>query len=89
MVNYIVFVLFLLFFSSRATNATANAVADNRASTPGAAIEREPRLLLVGGVKQEPRLLPASSRDGSHLNMGDACVWCVCHLWWRKAAQNC
>ena len=70
---------------SRATNATANAVAGNRTSAPGAAIEREPRLLVVGGVKQVPRLLPtSSSRDGSHLNMGDACVWCVCHLWWRN-----
>ena len=52
-----------------------NAVAGNRTSTPGAVIEREPRLLLVGGVKQVPCLLPASSsRGGSHFNVGDACV---------------
>ena len=52
-----------------------NAVAGNRTPTPGAAIERESRLLLVGGVKQVPRLLPASSsRGGTHLNIGDTCV---------------
>ena len=72
----------------RATNATANAtanvVAGNRTPEPGAAIEKKLRLLLVGGVKEVPRLLPASSsRDDSHLNMGGACVWCVCHLWRR------
>ena len=54
----------------RATNATANAVAGDRTSTLDAAIERELRLVLVGGVKQVPRLLPArSSRDGRHINM--------------------
>ena len=56
--------------SWRATNATANAVAGDRTSTLDAAIERELRLVLAGGVKQVPRLLPArSSRDGSHINM--------------------
>ena len=66
----------------------ANVVGGSRTSTPSAAIEREPRLLPVGGVKQVPRLLPASSSgDGSHLNMGDACVWCVCHLWWRSILE--
>ena len=40
--------------------------------------------------KQLSRLLPASSsRDGGHINMGDACAWCSNICVWNKKGQYC
>ena len=67
--------------SWRATNATANAVAGDRTSTLDAAIERELRLVLVGGVKQ----VPAYCRRGAAEMAATSTCLCLVfqHMWWR------